>query len=171
MRRHHQAGVMKALVAYGSKRGGTEGLARMVARALTEQGLEVTVRPASARVPDLGSYDLVVIGGALYANRWHKDARRFVRREAEGLRSTKVWLFSSGPIGDDAPPTDTIEPVAQVRSAMDRVHAVGHVTFGGRLAPDAKGFPASAMAKKNAGDWRDEESVTVWAKEIVASLA
>ncbi len=53
---------------------------------------------------------------------------------------------------------------------MDRVGAVGHTTFGGRLTPDAKGFPASAMAKKMAGDWRDEESVTLWAKAIAASL-
>jgi menaquinone-dependent protoporphyrinogen oxidase len=162
---------MKALVVYGSKRGGTEGLAHMLGRALTEQGIEVTVRSAAARARDVGTYDVVVVGGALYANRWHKDARRFVRREAEALRGAKVWLFSSGPIGDEAPPAGEMEPVAQVRSAMGHVGAVAHVTFGGRLAPDAKGFPASAMAKRIAGDWRDEESVTLWAKDIAATLA
>jgi menaquinone-dependent protoporphyrinogen oxidase len=161
---------MKGLVVYGSKRGGTEGLAQMVGAALTEQGIEVTVRPAAAPAPDVATYDVVVVGGALYAHRWHKDARRFVRREAEALRATKVWLFSSGPIGDDAPPASENEPVPQVRRAMERVGAVGHTTFGGRLTPDAKGFPASAMAKKLAGDWRDEESVTLWAKAIAASL-
>ena len=161
---------MKGLVVYGSKRGGTEGLAQMVGEALTEQGIEVTVRPAAARAPDVAAYDVVVVGGALYANRWHKDARRFVRREAKALRATQVWLFSSGPIGDDAPPASENEPVPQVRRAMDRVGAVGHTTFGGRLTPDAKGFPASAMAKTLAGDWRDEESVTLWAKAIAASL-
>ena len=142
----------------------------MVGEALAEQGIEVTVRPAAARAPDVAAYDVVVVGGALYANRWHKDARRFVRREAEALRATQVWLFSSGPIGDDAPPASENEPVPQVRHAMERVGAVGHTTFGGRLTPDAKGFPASAMAKKLAGDWRDEESVTLWAKAIAASL-
>ena len=161
---------MKVLVVYGSKRGGTEGLARMMGWALSEQGLEVSVRSAAVRSPDVGTYDVVVVGGALYANRWHKDARRFVRREAEALRGTKVWMFSSGPIGDDAPPASELEPVAQVRSAMSRVGAVAHATFGGRLTPDAKGFPASAMAKKVAGDWRDEQSVTRWAKDIAASL-
>ena len=30
---------------------------------------------------------------------------------------------------------------------MEKVGAKGHVTFGGRLPADAKGFPASAMAK------------------------
>jgi menaquinone-dependent protoporphyrinogen oxidase len=161
---------MKALVVYGSKRGGTLGLADMVGQALAEHGIDVTVRSAAEQVPDVGSYDVVVVGGALYAGRWHKDARHFVRREAQALRGTKVWMFSSGPIGDDVPPAIETAPVAQVRKAMDRVGAVAHVTFGGRLAPDAQGFPASAMAKKMAGDWRDEESVTLWAKSIAGSL-
>ena len=81
-----------------------------------------------------------------------------------------MWLFSSGPIGTTHLLPGEIEPVPQVRRAMDRVGAVGHTTFGGRLTPDAKGFPASAMAKKLAGDWRDEESVRLWAKAIAASL-
>ena len=65
---------------YGSKRGGTEESAYMVGQALAEHGLEVTVRSAAVRAPDVGTYDAVVVGGALYANRWHKDARRFVPR-------------------------------------------------------------------------------------------
>ncbi len=161
---------MKALVVYGSKRGGTAGLAEMVGRALSDEGLDVTVRSAAERIPGVASYDAVVIGGALYANRWHRHARRFVRRHAADLRGTKVWLFSSGPIGDDAPPASEMEPVAHVRRAMDRVGAVGHQTFGGRLSPDARGFPASAMAKKMAGDWRDEAAVRRWAKGIAADL-
>lgn len=161
---------MKALVVYGSKRGGTEGLADMIGQALAGHGIEVTVRSAAQRVPDVGGYDAVVVGGALYAGRWHKDAVRFVRREAHALRGTKVWLFSSGPLGDDEWTPDDTEPVAQVRRAMEHVGAVAHQTFGGRLTPDAKGFPASAMAKKLAGDWRDEESVERWAKSIAASL-
>ena len=80
---------MKALVVYGSKRGGTEGLAQMVGRALTEQGIDATVESAAGRAVDVGTYDVVVVGGALYANRWHKDARRFVRREAVANVPTK----------------------------------------------------------------------------------
>jgi menaquinone-dependent protoporphyrinogen oxidase len=53
---------------------------------------------------------------------------------------------------------------------MERVGARGHVTFGGRLAPDAKGFPASAMAKKNGGDWRDAEQVRAWFHAIAPEL-
>jgi menaquinone-dependent protoporphyrinogen oxidase len=53
---------------------------------------------------------------------------------------------------------------------MERIGARGHVTFGGRLSPDAKGFPASAMAKKNAGDWRDPKQVRAWAHQLASEL-
>jgi hypothetical protein len=46
------------------------------------------------------------------------------------------------------------------------VGAKKHITFGGRLTPDAKGFPASAMAKKNAGDWRDPKRIKDWVAAI-----
>lgn len=161
---------MKALVVYGSKRGGTQGLAEMLGDGLAEQGLAVTVRSAADKTRDLASYDLVVVGGALYANLWHKDARRFVHRNAGFLRDKPVWLFSSGPLGPEPPEAATIDPTEQVRELMKAVGARGHRTFGGRLSPEAKGFPASAMARWRSGDWRDHEDVRLWAKEIVAEM-
>ena len=53
---------------------------------------------------------------------------------------------------------------------MTKIGARGHVTFGGRLTPDAKGFPASAMAKKNAGGWRDPRHVRGWVHEIATDM-
>lgn len=54
---------------------------------------------------------------------------------------------------------------------MSRIGARGHVTFGGRLAADAKGFPASAMAKTRAGDRRDPEQVRHWVGAVGDALA
>ena len=53
---------------------------------------------------------------------------------------------------------------------MARAGVSEHVTFGGRLLPDAKGFPASAMAKKLVGDWRDPEHVQRWTDTIASRL-
>src|SRR6185369_5914334 len=53
---------------------------------------------------------------------------------------------------------------------MERVGALGHATFGGRLAPDVTGFPAQAMAKSHSGDWRDPARIRTWAFEIAARL-
>ncbi len=159
---------MQVLVAYGSKRGGTAGLAAMIGGALEAAGMTADVRPA-AKVDSLDGYDAVIVGGALYATRWHRDARRFVRRWAAELSGRPVWLFSSGPLDDSASQRD-IPPVAQVRKAMELCHARDHATFGGRLAPYARGFPAAAMAKKNPGDWRDEAQVTRWVNALLPQL-
>jgi len=40
-----------------------------------------------------GGYEAVVVGGALYALRWDRDARRFVTRNVRQLRTAPVWLF------------------------------------------------------------------------------
>ena len=63
-----------------------------------------------------------------------------------------------------------IAPVKGVARLMDRVGAAGHATFGGRLSDDARGFPASAMAKRNAGDWRDADHVARWVHTIADDL-
>lgn len=89
----------------------------------------------------------MIVAGALYANRWHRDARRFIRRHSDQLRRLPVWLVSTGPL-DDSAARHEIPPTAQVGRLAQRVNARGHITFGGQLAPDAKGFPARSMAKK-----------------------
>jgi menaquinone-dependent protoporphyrinogen oxidase len=159
---------MSILVTFGSKRGGTAGLADMVADGLRQEGFTVDVTPARA-VKDVDDYQAVIVGGALYAFRWHRDARRFVKRHTRELRQRPTWLFSSGPLDESAAEKD-IEPVKGVKALMDRVHAMGHMTFGGRLAADAKGFPAGAMAKKNSGDWRDPEQVRKWTHQVATHL-
>lgn len=159
---------MRVLVAFGSKRGGTAGLADMIADALEQAGVEAIVRPAN-NVDDLTDVDAVIVAGALYANRWHRDARRFVKRNATALRRLPVWLVSSGPLDDSAERRD-IPPTAQVRKLATAVGARGHITFGGRLEPDAKGFPASAMAKHNAGDWRSPGHVSRWVDTVASQL-
>jgi menaquinone-dependent protoporphyrinogen oxidase len=158
---------MKVLVVHGSKRGGTAGLAAMIGDALVEHGLSADVRSARTPGSPVG-YDAVIVAGALYAFRWHRDARRFVRRHTEVLRGLPVWLVASGPL-DDSARAGTLPPVRHVAKLMDRIGARGQVTFGGRLEPDAAGFPASAMAKKNSGDWRDLEQVREFAAVVARS--
>lgn len=159
---------MKILVTYGSKRGGTEGLARSIADGLRGEGLAVDVAPAG-HLRNIAAYDAVIVGGALYAGRWHKDARRFVKRHSHDLRLRPTYFFSSGPL-DASAGEQEIEPVRGVAALMESIGARGHATFGGRLLPDARGFVAAAMSKKMAGDWRDAEQARAWARKIARSL-
>ncbi len=160
---------MRILVVYGSKRGGTAGLAEMVRGAFESEGFEADVRDAGERIANLADYDAAVIGGALYANRWHRDARGFVRRHRRSLSAKPTWLFSSGPL-DDSAETKAIPPVKQVAKRAAAVGARGHETFGGRLDADVQGFPASAVAKAHSGDWRDDAHVQRWVHDIAAEL-
>ncbi len=159
---------MRVLVTCGSKRGGTEELAQMLADGLREEGLTVSLfRPD--QIKHLEHFDVVIVGGAVYAGRWHKSSRRFVRRHSRELRKRPTYFFSSGPLDNSASEKE-IPPVRGVQALMKRVGARGHTTFGGRLLPDAKGFPARAMAKEHSGDWRDPTQVRRWAKTLASQL-
>jgi menaquinone-dependent protoporphyrinogen oxidase len=160
---------MKVLIVWGSKMGGTEEIARILGESLASAGFDVTCAPAIA-APPLGDFAAVLVGGALYANRWHPEAHAFVTRNLAGLRRRPVWMFSSGPL--DASAADgELPPPGQVATLMDRVGALGHVTFGGRLSPEhATSGMAAAMAKRQSGDWRDPARIRAWAGELVRLL-
>lgn len=160
---------MRVLVAYGSKSGGTEGLARSIGEGLAAAGHEVVVRPAGD-IDGLGGWDAVVVGGALYGWRWYRPARRFVRRNHEELAHRPVWFFSSGPL-DDSASKGTIPPTGSVRRLMRKAHARSHVTFGGRLdAATATGL-ARVMARQGAGDWRNLDAARAWGGKVAAELS
>jgi len=161
--------VTRVLVAYGTSRGGTEGLAELIGEELRRRGADPVVRPA-ADVADLEGVDAVIVAGSLYAGRWHKDARRLVKRQSDRLSTLPVWLVATGPL-DGSAAERQIPPVAHVKDAAAKIGARGVQTFGGRLEADAQGFPASAMAKSHSGDWRDTEHVSRWIDEIEADLS
>jgi menaquinone-dependent protoporphyrinogen oxidase len=159
---------MRILLAYGSERGGTEGLAHALADALQALGFQTVVRAAND-VDRPEGYDAVIVGGALYTGLWHKHARRFVKRNVPRLRVLPTWFFSSGPL-DDSADHHEIPPTPGVQRLMATVGARGHATFGGRLAADARGFIASKMARTRAGDWRNPTQIHEWAAQIASAL-
>ncbi|MFK0175113.1 flavodoxin domain-containing protein [Streptomyces xanthochromogenes] len=158
------------LVVYGTRNGSTQEIAESIGNSLRTEGLAVDVRPA-ADVRDVCPYSAVVVGGGLYANRWHRDARRFVRRHRRPLGDRSLWLFSSGPLDPSAGERD-IPPVPGVRRIADRLGARGHATFGGRLDDTATGRLARMIVKSGkGGDFRDFGKVTAWASGIADALA
>ncbi|MEU2602779.1 flavodoxin domain-containing protein [Streptomyces hirsutus] len=159
----------RVLVAHGSANGSTEKIAETVAGVLRRAG--VTAEVLSARsVTDLASYEAVVVGGALYAGRWHKDARRFVRRHRGALTQRPVWFFSSGPLDSTASERD-IPPVPGVKRAMARLDVRQHVTFGGCLTEGAQGRIARMILRDGkGGDFRDFAAIEYWAAGVAREL-
>ncbi|WP_369268756.1 flavodoxin domain-containing protein [Streptomyces sp. R11] len=158
------------LVAYGTTNGSTAQIAEAIADVLRKDGLTADALPART-MASVSSYDAVVVGGGLYAGRWHKDARRFVRRHGRALAERPLWLFSSGPLDPSASERD-IPPVPGVQKVMTRLDAREHITFGGCLEEGAKGWVAGMILRSGkGGDFRDFTAIEEWAGRVAAELA
>ncbi|MFJ9898323.1 flavodoxin domain-containing protein [Streptomyces sp. NPDC091280] len=158
------------LVTYGTTNGSTARIAEAVADSLRKDGLTVESLPAQC-VTTVSPYRAVVVGGALYGGRWHKEARRFVRRHRAALAKRPVWFFSSGPLGASVAARD-LPPVRGVRRAMTRLHVREHVTFGGCLEEGAEGRLAGMILRSGkGGDFRDFDAIEAWADRVAAALA
>jgi menaquinone-dependent protoporphyrinogen oxidase len=160
---------MNVLVTAASKHGATTEIARVIAESLREAGLTVDLRDLN-ETPDPATYDVVVLGSAIYAGRWLDPARSFVERHGAALAQRPTWIFSSGPVGD--PPLPAGDPPETVAMA-DRLSARGYRTFGGRLERSELGFVERAITralKAPEGDFRDWEEVRAWATEIALAV-
>src|SRR3954452_5366080 len=165
-RKDHKRGrcAMKALIVYGTRNGGTAGLAHMIATSFEREGWQADVRDA-ADAPGIGDVDVVVVGGGLYAARWAPSVRHWARRHTSTLKLVPVWFFSSGPL-DDSARTGDLAPAPGVARLAREIEVSGHITFGGYLDKAPKGFVARQMARKSAGDLRDPEQVAEWVRLI-----
>ena len=171
---------MKVLVAYASKYGATQGIAERIGDVLRRRGLEADVVRCKD-VDDATGYDAYVVGSAAYMFRWRKDARKFVRRNADVLAARPVWLFSSGPVG-----TDTVD--AKGHDVLEGAVPKEWAEFGPAISPRgmqvffgafqleklrgvdrmAKWAPADAMP---VGDFRDWAAIEAWAGAIADDVS
>jgi len=161
---------MAVLVAYASKHGSTEGIARAIADRLSELGVPADVQ-AVGDVDDLAALDAVVLGSAVYAGSWMKEAVEFVHRHAEPLAERPVWMFSSGPLGEEV--EDDEEQPRQLQELRGLIGPIDHRIFFGALDRSKLGFGERMMVKAVKapdGDFRDWATIRAWADGIAAVL-
>ena len=142
------------LVAYATKRESTHEVADAVAARLRELGLEVDVRPRH----EVGRWSPtrgVVLGGALYTGRWHRDARRFLASHRDELAQPPARG-----VRDGAAQARAAEDVDGSRQQLDRALAkepelvpVSVAIFGGVIDPAKLRFPFTRMDAADARDW------------------
>ncbi|MFP5255759.1 MAG: flavodoxin domain-containing protein [Acidimicrobiia bacterium] len=176
MRRHDTHAGNKVLVAYASKHGSTAALAEAVAKGLEERGLDVDLVQAG-RVRSLEPYRAVVVGSAVYMGRWRPEAKRLLRRHRRALTERDLWLFSSGPVGEQ--PAGLDDPKAARWLRPPKVTALGealgahdHAVFGGSVT-DEGGFMRRKMAQGTPDelrDLRDWDEVRAWAGKVADAL-
>jgi len=155
------------LIAYATKHDSTHQVAEMVAAVLRDDGLDADVLPASS-VDDVERYDGIVLGGALYAGRWHRDARYFLRDKREALAQRPVFVFGMGPL--DLKEASVAGSRKQLDHALAKVPEVkpGAVAiFGGVVHQEDQHFPFNHMPESDA---RDPDAIRAWAREIAAVM-
>ena len=129
---------MRVLVTWGSRLGGAPRIAAVIADELRARGVEVVAVPiAEAYSPTL--FDAVILGGAIYADRWHRDTRQFVERHVAELARVPTWVFECAQLDRDG---DEIRfpPSRRVLALVDRIGAIGHVTLNQRISARAAGW-------------------------------
>jgi len=159
---------MTILVAYATKHGSTREVAEAIADALVERGHHVDLSPAHA-VKEVDSFEGVVLGGALYTGRWHRDARAFLKQHRRSLAERPVAVFGLGPR------TLAASEVAGSRAQLDKalaavpeVRPVAVAIFGGVVDPTELRFPFNRMPASDARDW---DAIEAWAALVAERLA
>lgn len=160
---------MKVLVTAASKHGATSEIATVIGDVLESQGLDVEVLPPD-EVGRIDGYDAVVLGSGVYAGHWLKPAKEFAERHGPELRARRVFLFSSGPVGEPPKESDVPVDIAGVRAATG---AVDHRVFSGRITASQLG-PFEKLVvrvvKAPLADDRPWDDIVDWAKQITSSL-
>ena len=172
---------MKILVAYSSKYGATQGIAEWIGDRLRGEGHDADVRRC-ADVREASGYDAYVVGSAAYMFNWLKDARKFVKRNAELLAAKPTWLFSSGPVGTETVDKDGNDVLAgaepkQFAEYEELLHPRGKQVFFGAFHPDQVHGVDRVVAWMPAikdvmpeGDFRDWDAIDAWSRSIAQEL-
>lgn len=171
---------MDVIVGYASRHAATRQIAERIAETLRTAGLEVRIGPVGSLDPAGGA--AYVIGSATYFGHWLKEATEFVRQHQQVLAAAPVWLFSSGPLGNEETDSQgrdlrtSAEPkeLAELREA---VRPRDHRVFFGVLDPRSlrmrerlvRALPAGRQLLPE-GDFRDWDDISAWAEGIASEL-
>jgi len=162
------------LIVYASKYGSTAQIAENIALRLKKAGFEPKVMNAGD-VMNLDGYSAIILGSAVYAGNWLKDAADFLEKFKQELALRPVWLFSAGPTGKGDPVEqmkgwrfpEALKPLA------DSIHPRDIAFFHGTLDIEKLRFAEKLIVralKAPAGDFRDWEIINAWADRIAQTL-
>jgi len=159
----------RILISFSSKTHGTAEIATWIADTLRSRNCEVMLQEAG-KTPDLPEHDVAIIGSALYSGRWQRHPVRLLRQMVKIAAPQAVWLFHSGPLGDE----NAHQPMPlpkNVRVLADQLQLQDVATFGGRLPEKAPGLLRLLIRRASKpGDWRDPQQVTAWAHKIADTV-
>jgi menaquinone-dependent protoporphyrinogen oxidase len=182
------------LIVYGSRHGGSRGIAERIGDVLRADGIEAVVTAAD-RTGDVSPADAFVVGSGVYMGNWLDEPLEFMRRNQAALAARPTWLFSSGPLTGSSKETAEVDPVTnalgpvsgpgsggrkKVEALSAAIHPRDHRVFLGAFDPSD---PPKAVTERIVrmmpaakkilppGDFRNWPEIEAWAHEIAAALA
>lgn len=158
----------KVLIAYASRTGSTQEVARVIAEELSGRGFAVDVRMAS-NVSSLEAYNAVLVGSAVRFGGWLPEAVKFVQQNQAALNCLPAAFFAVHlmNLGEDE---------ASRRGRMAYLDPVRKLVM-----PEAEAFFSGVgdlskvsflekmiakMVKSPEGDFRDWSKIRAWAQQI-----
>ncbi|TXT53293.1 MAG: hypothetical protein BAJALOKI1v1_2540002 [Promethearchaeota archaeon] len=144
----------KVLILYGTRFGSTEEIAQELGKVLNENeidtqiiNLETTKRKD---LPNLDEFTGILLGSSIKIGKWTKNARKFLKKFAEKLKSKKDGLGVFVSCGDGGNPEKREQARTNyIKKKLDsnNINAVMIEAFGGKLdlTEDSK---LGNMAKK-----------------------
>ncbi len=86
--------MIRALVVYGTRYGGTELTAKEIGDEFRKEGLDVKVSNLKENeVEDINEYNLVVVGSGIRIGKWTKEPEKFLKKFQKELANKKVAVF------------------------------------------------------------------------------
>jgi len=162
----------KVLVTYASKYGSTGGVADAIGKELCRKDVAADV-VLIKNAGNVGSYQGVVIGSAIYMGKWMSEAADFVKKNRDILRLVPVAYFLvcmtlSQPTEKNQ--AEVLSYMDLILKAVPEIRPVGIGTFAGALDyNNLSWFTKKIMKSKGSpeGDFRDWNAIRAWAREPV----
>jgi len=162
----------KVLVTYASKYGSTGGVADVIAKELCARGVSADVALIK-NARNIGSYQGVVIGSAIYMGRWMSEAVDFVKKNKEVLRRVPVAYFLvcmtlSRPTEKNR--AEVLAYMDPILKGIPEIKPVGLGTFAGAMHYGNLSWIYKKILKSKGtpeGDYRDWNAIRSWAQEPV----
>lgn len=158
------------LIAYASFAGSTQEVAVDIGKTLGERGFWVDVVPVLEK-PQVGNYQFVLIGSAVYGSRWRSEAIEFVETNQLALNGVPVAFFSvclGGLANDEA--TVSKNKAIVYDTVRPWVKPVAEVLFAGKV--DRRGaslfLPGWLARFFPTLDLRDWNKIRSWAQTVFA---
>lgn len=164
----------KILITYASKHGSTAEIAEKIHSLVESNKLVCEIMPVD-EVDDVSSYEVIILGSAVYIGQWRKSTIDFLKKNTHQLKNKKVWLFSTGPTGK-GDPVELLKGWRYpdgLKDTIDRIQPEDITVFHGMLDESKLNTLEKMtikMVKAPLGDYRDWQMIEDWTNTIYETL-